>query len=178
VRSRTTCRLGLWSLARGDQEGVRRWAGHLREPSAGGSAFSADDGIVCATLLQAWLAWRERQPEIARRLLDRADSMFIASDVFVDWPLTNLVTARLREATGDVAGAARAIGRVEVALPVSPTYRSSYLREQARIGLELGDTAGAVRALRRYVALRADAEPALRAGADSARARLAGLVGR
>ncbi|HET8835044.1 MAG TPA: hypothetical protein VFN08_09955, partial [Gemmatimonadales bacterium] len=178
VRSRTTCRLGLWSLARGDQEGVRRWAGRLREPSAGGSAFSADDGIVCATLLQAWLAWRERQPEVARRLLDRADSMFIASDVFVDWPLTNLVTARLREATGDVTGAARAIGRVEVALPVSPTYRSSYLREQARIGLELGDTAGAVRALRRYVALRADAEPALRAGADSARARLAGLVGR
>jgi hypothetical protein len=77
-----------------------------------------------------------------------------------------------------VTGAARAIGRVEVALPVSPTYRSSYLREQARIGLELGDTAGAVRALRRYVALRADAEPALRAGADSVRARLAGLVGR
>jgi hypothetical protein len=35
-----------------------------------------------------------------------------------------------------------------------------------------------VRALRRYVALRANAEPVLRAGIDSARARLAGLVGR
>jgi hypothetical protein len=67
---------------------------------------------------------------------------------------------------------------VEVALPVNPTYRSSYLREQARIGLEAGDTTGAVRALRRYVALRSNAEPVLHASVDSARARLAGLVGR
>ena len=132
---------------------------------------------MCADLLQAWLAWRERQPE-ARRLLDRADSIYIASDVLADWPVTNLVTAHLREAIGDLPGAARAIGRVPVALPVSPTYQSTYLREQARIGLEVGDTAAALRALRRYVALRAGAAPALRAELDSARARLAMLVGR
>jgi tetratricopeptide (TPR) repeat protein len=178
VRSRASCRLGFWSLARGDEEGVRRWAARLREPAATGPAFSPDDGIMCAGLLRAWLAWRERQPETARRLLDRADSIYIASDVLADWPVTNLVTARLREATGDLPGAARTIGRVQVALPVSPSYRSTYLREQARIGLEVGDTAGAVRALRRYVALRANAEPVLRAGIDSARAQLAGLVGR
>jgi hypothetical protein len=35
-----------------------------------------------------------------------------------------------------------------------------------------------VRALRRYVSLRAGAEPGLRAQVDSARVRLAGLVGR
>ena len=92
---------------------------------------------------------RERQQDTARRLLDRADSIYLASDVLADWPVTNLVTARLREATGDLPGAARTIGRVQVALPVSPTYRSTYVREQARIGLEVGDTAGAVRALRR-----------------------------
>jgi hypothetical protein len=111
-------------------------------------------------------------------MLERADSIYITSDVMADWPVTNLVTARLREQMGDLRGAARSIGRVQVAMPVSPTYRSTYLREQARIGLEVGDTAGAVRALRRYVALRANGEPVRRAELDSARARLGVLVRR
>ena len=178
VRSRAACRLGFWSLARGDDAGVRRWAARLRRPGPSGPAFNTDDTLMCDGLLQVWLAWRERQPDTARRLLDRADSIYISSDVMDDWPITNLVTARLREATGDLPGAARTIGRVQVALPVSPTYVSTYLREQARIGLEAGDTVGAVRALRRYVGLRRDAEPVLRVGIDSARARLAELVGR
>jgi hypothetical protein len=38
-----------------------------------------------------------------------------------------------------------------VALPVSPVFQSSYLREQGRLALATGDTAGAVRALRRYL---------------------------
>jgi hypothetical protein len=50
----------------------------------------------------------------------------------------NLVLARLREAVGDEAGAARVIGRVPIALPITPGYRQ----------------------------------------VDSARVRLAGLVGR
>jgi tetratricopeptide (TPR) repeat protein len=178
ARSRATCRLGFWSLNRADEAGVRRWVARLREPFPDGPAFSGDDQIMCAGLLQAWLAVRQRQQETARRLLDRADSIYLASDVLADWPVTNLVTTRLREAGGDLPGAARTIGRVTVALPVSPTYRSTYVREQARIWLEVGDTAGAVRALRRYVALRATAAPALRPAADSARALLARLVGR
>ena len=39
-----------------------------------------------------------------------------------DWPVTSLVTARLREATGDLPGARRAIAREWVALPLSPAY--------------------------------------------------------
>jgi hypothetical protein len=70
------------------------------------------------------------------------------------------------------------IGRVPVALPSTPTYRSTYLREQGRIWLEAGDTVEAVRALRRYVAFRAGADSSLRAQVDSARSRLAGLVER
>jgi tetratricopeptide (TPR) repeat protein len=178
ARSRAICRLGFWSLNLADEAGVRRWAARLREPFPAGPAFNGDDQTMCASLLQVWLALRERQQDPARRLLDRADSIYLASDVLADWPVTNLVTARLREAAGDLPGAARTIGRVQVALPVSPTYRSTYVREQARIGLEVGDTAGAVRALRRYVALRATAAPALRPAADSGRALLARLVGR
>jgi hypothetical protein len=95
-----------------------------------------------------------------------------------DYVLTNLVSARLRETIGDTAGARRTVARVSIALPVSPTYRSSYLREQARLGLQAGDTVEASRALRRYLALRADPEPGLRAQRDSLRERLALLVGR
>lgn len=139
--------------------------------------FNDDDRVVCADLLDAWLAQRDN-PSEAGRLLQRADSIFLDSDVFSDWPVTNLVTARLREALGDVAGARRAAGRIFVEIPVSPAYQSSYLREQARLGLLDGDTASAVRALRRYVALRAGCEPGLRPELDRARAQLAALVGR
>jgi tetratricopeptide (TPR) repeat protein len=171
------CRLGLWSLHRGDAAAVRAWRSRLRGARADGPGFNTDDRTMCAWLLEAWLAIRERRPE-AGGILDRADSLYLQSDVLQDWPVANLVTARLREALGDTAGAARVIGRVPVALPSSPAFRSTYLREQGRIWLEAADTAEGVRALRRFVALRQGADPSLRAGLDSVRARLAALVGR
>jgi serine/threonine-protein kinase len=177
VRSRAACRLGLWSLARGDLQRVRRWADRLRAGTPAGPAFNVDEQVMCTDLLEAAIAARERPPD-ARPLLDRADSIYITSDILLDYPISNLVTARLRAAIGDVTGAARAIARVPVTLPIPSLYGSTYLMEHARIALEAGDTAGAVRSLRRYVALRADAAPALRPAADSARAQLARLVGR
>jgi TolB-like protein len=178
VRVRTICRLGFWAMGHGDGPGVRRWSARLRADRLEGlDVFNDDDRLMCADLLDAWLAWRERRPE-ARPLLDRTDSVYITSDVLDDWVVTNLVSARLREAIGDLPGAVRVIARVPTALPTSPTYRATYLREQARLGLQVGDTAGAVRALRRYVALRQQAEPALRPEVDRARGELARLLGR
>jgi hypothetical protein len=139
--------------------------------------YTDDDRAICGDLLDAWTAWREGRAG-TRALLDRADSVYLASDLASDWQVTDLVTARLRETIGDLPGARRAIGRMPVASPTSPAYGAMYLREQARLALQAGDTASAVRALRRYVALRADAEPALRPELDRARARLAALVGR
>jgi len=65
-----------------------------------------------------------------------------------------------------------------VASPTSPVYGATYLREQARVAFQAGDTASAVQALRRYVALRSDPEPALRPERDRARAQLAASLGR
>ncbi|HVL18269.1 MAG TPA: hypothetical protein VM387_09750, partial [Gemmatimonadales bacterium] len=178
VRVRTICRLGFWAMGHDDGPGVRRWSARLRADRLEGlDVFNDDDRMMCADLLDAWLAWRERRPE-ARSLLDRTDSLYITSDVLDDWVVTNLVTARLREAIGDLPGAARVIARVPTALPISPTYHATYLREHARLGLQVGDTAGAIRALRRYVALRQQAEPALRPEVDRARGELARLLGR
>ena len=172
MRVRTICRLGFWAMGHGDGR-VRRWSARLRaERLEGLDVFNDDDRVMCADLLDAWLAWRERRPE-ARSLLDRSDSAYITSDVLDDWVVTNLVTARLREAIGDLPGAARVIARVPTALPVSPTYRATYLREQAR------GTPGRRHRGRdpRAPPLRgpaAQAEPALRPEpVDSARARLA-----
>ena len=71
VRVRTICRLGFWAMGHGDGPGVRRWSARLRaERLEGLDVFNDDDRVMCADLLDAWLAWRERRPE-ARGLLDR-----------------------------------------------------------------------------------------------------------
>jgi len=171
--------MGLWSLGHGDMRQAREWSGRLRagQRLAASDVYNDDDRAVCADLLDAWLAWRARRPE-ADRLLDRADSIYRESDIMDDWYATDLVLARLREAMGDLPGAAGTIGRVEVAIPGSRPYLSTYLREQGRIWLASGDTADAVRSLRRYVALRAHAGAQLGAERDSARAQLGRLLGR
>ncbi len=48
-------------------------------------------------------------------------------------------------------------------------------RHEGRLAAQLGDTSGAVRAYRRYLAMRRDAEPVLHAQRDSVRAELARL---
>ena len=146
---RAHCRLGLWSLSRGDSAGVQaRWNRLHSVRLADQEVYQDDDRAVCADLLEAWLAWREHRPDYLT-LLDRADSINLASNVSSDWPVTSLVTARLREATGDLPGARRAIAREWVALPLSPAYHSTYLREQARLALQAGDTTAAIQPLRR-----------------------------
>jgi protein kinase-like protein len=179
VHARAVCRMGIWWLAHGDAERARVWSARLRAlPRVVRSeAYTDDDRAVCADLLDASLVWRTNRAEVSR-LLDHADSIYRDSDIMSDWYATDLVLARLREAMGDVAGAARTIGRVEVAVPADRPYLSTYLREQGRLWLAAGDTARAVRSLRRYVALRSDPEERLRAERDSARAALAGQVGR
>jgi hypothetical protein len=176
ARSRGFCRLGFWSLAHGDRPGVRLWSSRLRGMRLGTTfAYNDDNRALCAYLLDAWSALPDRVGE-ARSLLQHADSIYLYSDVMDDYLVTNLVTARIREALGDLPGARRTIERVPVELPISPQYQSTYFREQARLELQAGDTASAIRALRRYVALRRDPEPALRAEVDSARAELGVLV--
>jgi tetratricopeptide (TPR) repeat protein len=179
VHARAVCRMGIWWLAHGDARRAHVWSARLRAlpQVVANEAYNDDDRAVCADLLDASLVWRTNRPE-AGRLLDRADSIYRDSDIMIDWYATDLVLARLREAMGDRTGAARTIGRVEVAVPVSRPYLSTYLREQGRLWLAAGDTAGALRSLRRYLALRSDPEERLRAERDSARAALARLVGR
>jgi hypothetical protein len=68
----------------------------------------------------------------------------------------NLVAARLHEARGEL-GTALAAARRRDWDQVSPYY-VVYHREEGRLAALTGDTAGAILAYRRYLALRGDAE--------------------
>jgi hypothetical protein len=120
--------------------------------------------------LEALLAAAERRVD-ADAAIDRLESLLLRFGYFYgrepyDVHAANLVVARLRAA------------RRHTYQPVfgSP-YLSSYLREEGRLAAATGDRAGAVRAYRHFLLLRADPEPSLRAEAADARAALARLEG-
>ena len=57
-----------------------------------------------------------------------------------------------------------------------PWYRATFLREEGRLAALAGDTAGAVRAYRHYLAIRPVPEPEAAIEDAAVRARLAELV--
>ncbi len=86
----------------------------------------------------------------------------------------NVVLARAWESLGNVPRALSAI-RLRphgFGVLVNEAWAS---REEGRLATLAGDTTGAVRAYRRYLDLRRDAEPAFQAQRDSVRAALAAL---
>jgi len=171
------CRLQQWRLAHGETGTARVAIERLRAAvvpglSAHDSAVVAAYGSVCAAVLEAWLATAHRQPDAAV-LAARLDSLSRRSPP--GWTETfNLVVAHLLEAQGSPAGALAAVRRRSYGFV--PRYLSSYLREEGRLALLVGDTAGAARADRHYLALRFDPEAPLRPERDSVQAELARLV--
>jgi hypothetical protein len=59
-----------------------------------------------------------------------------------------------------------------------PDALPEYLREEGRLAALVGDTSGALRAYRHYLALRENPDPPWRAPWDSVRVELAALVRR
>ncbi len=91
--------------------------------------------------------------------------------------MANLTCARLWERQGDLAAALRAARRHNRGGPIrEEPFLSSLLREEGRLAALDGNRAEAVRAYRHYLALRANAEPALAADVAHVRAELARLL--
>jgi hypothetical protein len=126
----------------------------------------------CISTLDAWLAAETARPDAARKL-ERLDSL-ARSDINSN---VNLVVARLRERNGDLPEALAAVRRRGGWFMLWPANLSTFLREEGRLAVLTGDTAGAIRAYQHFLALRHDPEPALRADRDSLRAGLARLLG-
>jgi TolB-like protein len=174
--------LGQYALNRGNLNHVRRAIADLRHAMPHpDSTWQADEPHAYALLLAAQLAAREHSPG-APRLLSQLDSV-LANPLgpLFDWakpPLFsygNLVAARLHEEAGDPAAALAAVRRRLIGVPSYPHY-VRYRREEGRLAASLGDTAGAIRAYRHYLALRSAPEPRLRAQADTVRMELAALL--
>jgi tetratricopeptide (TPR) repeat protein len=174
-----TCAAGVHALAGEDEAAVRaarrRYETLLpREPRP---TVIDGDRRVCATVLDAALAVADHRPE-ARALLERADSIMLYSLASFIWYYPP-VMARLYDALGQPEDALRVLRRRFVASnnPGEAAMLSTILKEEGRLAESVGDRDGAIRAYRRYLALRMDPDPPLVPQRDSVRAALDGLLG-
>jgi len=174
------CALATWRLAHGDERYAETAVRRLRRAAVVG--LPRDDSVavagykaLCAALLEASRATALRLPD-ARVALERADSAALRYNVGESMG-ANLIVARLAEAQGDFPLALRAVRRRASAYDLLPLwYLSSFLREEGRLAALAGDTAGAVRAYRHYLAMRPEPEPAMRAEVERVRSELARLT--
>jgi hypothetical protein len=177
------CTLGEWRASRGDNAAAAAASRRLRSAHLAG-LDPADSGrltryaALCATLLEAMYASGFRLAD-ARVRVATADSLareFIfevcCGESVSD---ANLQLAALWERQGDLPRALAATRRRAGGFEIGPVYLSTFLRSEARLAALTGDTAGAVRAYRHYLALRPDPEPGVKPEVDQVRAALAAL---
>jgi serine/threonine-protein kinase len=194
------CVATLWRLSHGEVAGATEAIARLREHAPGDSPQSRTSNAVCAALLEAQVAAAPGAPG-ATAALDRLDTIirsgpggqrggpavaFTLSPAYVRSTVgispcgfedfVNLEVARLRERQGDLRAALAAVRRRPYAYHLTD-YLAAHLREEGRLAAMTGDSAGAARAYRHYLALRSDPEPALRPAVDTVRAELARLAG-
>jgi hypothetical protein len=179
------CALGLWRVAHRDTIGVSAlvadlWRGQrVFEAAPAGGSTQGNFLALCADILAAQLAAATNAPDLRARV-EQVDSTARRSDA-ITWVMAaaNLTSARLWERLGDRDRALTAIRRrvyitdlkeqrVLVAL-------STFLREEGRLAALTGDKASAITAYQKYLALRGDPEPALRAKVAQVRAALDSL---
>jgi hypothetical protein len=185
TRSQEDCALGQWWMARGDLHASEAASHRLRDarlPQLRGtdSVSFHQAAELCAALLDAWRVSVQRPGPAARAAIAVADSL-ARTNVFQICCLNdqvanaNLHLASLWERSGDPASALRALRRRGGPFGIRPIYQSSFLREEGRLAALTGDTAGAIRAYRHYLALRYDPEPSIRPEVQRVRQALAAL---
>jgi serine/threonine-protein kinase len=161
------CSLTVWRVLHRDLRTVARAIEQLRKSRE----------TDCRLVLEAALASAQHRAN-AGAAIDRADSSMVllspAPVGFAPKPLC-LVTARMRESLGDLAGALKLI-RKRAYFGGGVVFLSTFLREEGRLAALTGDRAGAIRAYRHYLALRTNPEAAVKPEVDRVRAELANLI--
>ncbi len=180
------CRLGLWRAALGDAPAGQAAAHRLREGrlpglAAGDSAQFEHYRELCAALLDAEAASAQNRGDAGASVVI-ADSLartyifeVCCGEAVSD---ANLILARLWEQFGDRPNALRAVRRRAGGFLLGPLYISTFLREEGRLAALTGDTTGAIRAYRHYLALRPNPEPIAQGDVRQVEAALATLGAR
>jgi hypothetical protein len=165
---------GQWALDRGRLDAAQRAVAdlrHLRVPSDSGWVHEVPTAF--ALLLESQLAVKRRSPELPK-LLGQLDSALVDASFIPFTMVGNLIASRLFEEQGNLPQALVAIRRRIWDLIPNPVY-VTYHREEGRLAALNGDREGAIRAYRRYLALRSGAEPRLQPQVAQVRAELEGL---
>ena len=164
----------LHDLSRGDTASAQRQVRRLRAaPEAEcGSRIRAYCKAL-ALVLDAQLAAVQGRTD-ARVLRVSLDSMLKEGISGSISQVGNLVVARLWERAGDNGRALAAIRRRLHFIGRNPLI-ATYYREEGRLAAAAGDRVGSVRAYRRYLTLREDAEPSLARHLADVRAEVAKL---
>jgi hypothetical protein len=129
------------------------------------------------TLMQSGPGGQRNGPPVAFTLSPAYVRATVGISPFAFEDFANLEVARLRERQGNIPAALSAVRRRPYSYHTTD-YLASHLRQEGRLAALSGDTAGAIRAYRHYLALRSDPEPALRPVVEAVRAELAKLAGR
>ncbi|HSD30984.1 MAG TPA: hypothetical protein VLB49_03675 [Gemmatimonadales bacterium] len=160
------CTLARWRLEKSDTSHVDHAVTALR------AAQRSDVAQTCAGLLPALAeaAGVKRH----QGALVRFDSLMRIGSTGSD-PYMGIQLGRAYAARGDPISALAAVRRREYLQGLPPYLLAVTLREEGRLAALTGDTTGAVRAYRHYLALRRDPEPRLVPQRDSVRAELARL---
>jgi DNA-binding SARP family transcriptional activator len=158
--------MAQWWLEQGDTaRALKEFELLRRGPFARDPDLEARGIPLFASLV---LASIRRQPDLPA-LLATADSFTTRGCCNVLF-YANLLVARAHERAGDLPGALAAVRRQRWYFP--PEYLSAALREEGRLAALVGDTVGAIRADRLYLALRSDPEPELRSDVERVRREL------
>jgi serine/threonine-protein kinase len=171
------CTVSLWHLAQGQYGTLDEAVKRLRRVKAPLDSYGTSPSPICAAILDAQLASVRRRPDAAATL-DRLDSIMLTGPTQNPYQVLagNLTVARLRLANGDRAGALAALRR-RINFYVNVAGLSTLLRMEGELAAAVGDTAGAIRAYRHYLALRTDPEPVLQPVVRQVRTALETLTG-
>jgi eukaryotic-like serine/threonine-protein kinase len=167
-----------WRIANGDTSQTRRSIQRLRSLARNAPNDALNTEIEIA-FLEMLIADAARSSSL-RQSVARLDSLVVSGDV-ASAPTSRLAQhtifgARVWEKLGDLPRALTMASRYAVWATESVPYLGLQLREQGRLAARAGDKRRATRAYRHYLAMRAEAEPAIKPQVDSVRRELAQLV--
>jgi DNA-binding SARP family transcriptional activator len=172
------CWIAVWRLRHGDTTGARATRRYLESDVDRQSRF-----VGWARLIDV-LVTEENGGDV-RPMLLRMDSVVrelplpTGRQQWDPWPaeVQNLMLTRMLRRSGEPDRAlAAARRRPYRAVANNLDALPEYLREEGRLAAEVGDTAGAIRAYRHYLALRGNPDLPWRPAWDSVRAELAALA--